>query len=262
MQPCQDGGLAKTKSIPGLDAYRMKQRPRVGHQAPNLPGTIYKFVLSPSEDAFFAGEANSRKKPFVLMHMATPKGKTQAAFPAPTTKVDVAQATPADAPSIASETTPDDSVEEVSGLIERLSIPGAAAISGEGTVERTLERALALKTEGNQHFSSGEYAEALPLYSEAIEMLEGAGEDASLATILCNRSIAYCKFNRPASALVDAGRAGALGGGKARFRLAQALSSLGLKEEALAEYEAALKNAVSLRPFDPLWIENVCCRRL
>ena len=94
---------------------------------------------------------------------------------------------------------------------------------GEGVA---LGRALALKTEGNQHFSAGEYSPALPLYSVAIEMLEGAGEYAALATILCNRSVAYLKLGQSASALTDAERAGALGGGKAHFRRAEALSSM------------------------------------
>jgi tetratricopeptide (TPR) repeat protein len=116
--------------------------------------------------------------------------------------------------------------------------------AGEGKVG-ALGRALALKTEGNQHFLAGEYSPALPLYSEAIEMLEGAGEDAALATILCNRSVAYLKLGQSASALTDAERAGALGGGKAHFRRAEALSSMRRYEEALEAFEAAMENAVS-----------------
>jgi tetratricopeptide (TPR) repeat protein len=76
-------------------------------------------------------------------------------------------------------------------------------------------------------------------------MLEGAGEDAALATILCNRSIAFLKIGRSASALTDAEGARALGGGKAHFRLAEALSALGRYEEAFEAYDAALENAVS-----------------
>ena len=117
-----------------------------------------------------------------------------------------------------------------------------SAGEGEGGA---LCKALALKTEGNQHFSAGEYSPALPLYSEAIEMLEGAGQDAALATILCNRSVAYLKLGQSASALTDAERAGALGGGKAHFRRAEALSSMRRYEEALEAFEAVLANAVS-----------------
>ena len=106
-------------------------------------------------------------------------------------------------------------------------------------------RALVLKTEGNLHFSAGDYSPALPLYSEAIEMLEGAGQDAELATILCNRSVAYLKLGQSASALTDAERAGALSGGKAHYRRAEALSSMRRYDEALEAFEAALAIAVS-----------------
>ena len=108
-----------------------------------------------------------------------------------------------------------------------------------------VERSLVLKTEGNQYFSADEYCPALPFYSEAIEMLEGTGEDAALATILCNRSLAFLKLGESASALADAERARALGGVKAHFRRAEALSSLWRFEEALEAYEDALVNAVS-----------------
>jgi tetratricopeptide (TPR) repeat protein len=108
-----------------------------------------------------------------------------------------------------------------------------------------VERALVLKTEGNLHFKADEYSPALLLYSGAIEMLEGAGEDAALATILCNRSVAYLKLGQPSSALTDAERARALGGSRAHFRVGEALRSLRRYEEALAAFEAALANAVS-----------------
>ena len=158
------------------------------------------------------------------------RGKTRVAVPEPATAVDVDDDTPMDAPSTGplsttSETTPDDRLEEVTGLIEHLSLPGAVtnSVGGEGGA---LDRAVVLKTEGNQHFTSGDYSRALTLYSEAIEMLEGAGDDAALATILCNRSVAYLKLGRSDSALTDAERAGVLGGGKAHFRRAEALFSM------------------------------------
>lgn len=165
--------------------------------------------------------------------------------PTITTAVDNAPSTPADA--AASETTPDEDSSEVTGLVERLNLTGAASTSdaaaGSGEAGTVVERAAALKTQGNAHFVAGAYHPALALYSEAIEMLEGAGEDAVLATLLCNRSVAYLKFTRPGAALVDAERAGALGAGKAHFRLAEALSKLGLYDEALEAYGAALGNA-------------------
>ena len=53
------------------------------------------------------------------------------------------------------------------------------------------------------------------------------------------------KLGRSDSALTDAQRAGVLGGSKAHFRRAEALSFMGRFEEALEAYEAALANAVS-----------------
>jgi hypothetical protein len=245
----------------------MWPRPRKHKSAPELPGEYIKFVLEKAPVDFLvpdldlapqpdrAPAANSsNREPYVLMHM--PKLEARVAVPELTTAMDVAD-TPADAlppPTLgsASEATPkhSESPDEVTGLIERLSLPGAASDSdgGAGAGEGgggALEIAMALKTEGNQHFSAGDCPSALPLYSAAIKMLEGAGADAVLATILCNRSVTFLKLGQPASALIDAERARELGGGKAHFRLAEALSSLGRSEEALEAYEAALANAVS-----------------
>jgi len=178
----------------------MSVRPHRGKSAPNLDGKYYKFKLEklPSDvhisdpDASPAANISNDREPFVLMLM--PKSRTRVAVPEPTTAVDVAHI-PTDASSTeafgaASEITPDALSEEVTGLIEHLHLPRAAANSdGAGT----LERAVALKTQGNQEYAAGEFPRALRLYSEAVEMLEGAGEDAALATLLCNRSVAYLK---------------------------------------------------------------------
>ena len=235
-------GGKKNTSESGLVAVEMNPRPHEGKASPDLPGKYIKFMLEKPPVDFLVpdpdAEPASNREPFVLMHAPKPQKQTRVAVPEPTTAVDEDR-TPVDAPS----TGPLDA-GHVAGLVERLSLAGAASNSdGAGAGAGNLERALALKTEGNKHFSAGEYSRALPLYSEAIEMLEGAGEDAALATLLCNRSVAYLKASKPGSALTDADRARELGGGKAHYRLAEALSALGLTEEALEVYDAALATA-------------------
>ena len=159
--------------------------------------------------------------------------KARVSEPTITTAVDNAPPTPVDA----SETTLD---EDVSGLVERLHLTSnsagdlagrAASTSGTELLDGgpVMERAAALKAQGNAHFQAGDYHPALLRYSEAIEMLEGGGHDAleggghgglgagavwpsargdaALATLLCNRSVASLKSNRPGAALVDAERA-------------------------------------------------------
>ena len=232
--------------------------------APTLPGKYYKFSLEKPPIEFLV---SSHRAPFVLFHMPNPGGQTQVVAPEPTTAMDVVQ-TPADAPNdlaAASEMTPDDLLEEVKGQIEHLSLTGGAAtnkvtcklnagsllllmavsvIEGAGAGEDVgpLERALAFKTRGNQHLSAGELSSALLLYSEAIALLEDhvPRDDEALAMLLCNRALAFLKIRRPDTALVDAQRARALGGGKAHFRCAEALSGLGRFGEALSAYKAAL----------------------
>ena len=239
----------------------MRVRPHAGKEsvAPKLPGTYFKFVLEKPPADFDVldseAEAKNSKLPYGLMHMAKPGVQARVVVLEPTTAVDVPH-TPTDAPSTGPDATPDrpESPDEVTGLIERLSLPGAASNSdggtgagdgGGGAFGTSAERALALKTKANQHFSAGEYFPALTLYSEAIEVLEGAGENAALATILCNRSVAFLKLGESASALADAESSKALGGGKAHFRRAEALLGLMRYEEALEAFGDALVDAVS-----------------
>ena len=249
---------------------------------PTLPGTYHKFVWTdPALQVLHPDPIEGPGMPYlsseavVLMHMPKPGGQTRVAVEERATAEDFVE-TPTGAPSMTplgapSETTPErpESPDEVTGLIERLNISGTASNSDRTTVagegeggarETAVERAQTLKTEGNQHFSAGDYSRALPLYSEAVGMLKGAGEDAALATILCNRSVAYLKLGQPDSALADAERAGSLGGGKAHFRRAEALFFLRRYEQALEAYEAALENAVS--DCTDSFLEHACCPQL
>ncbi|KAJ1495319.1 hypothetical protein T484DRAFT_1762975 [Baffinella frigidus] len=151
-----DGGPSNMNptSEPGLIELRMTARPRKGKSAPNLPGKYYKYLLEKPPGGILvpdpdAGPDNNRE-PFVLMHMPRRGGQTRVAVLEPTTAVDVAH-TPADAPSTgtfgaASEITPDD-LSEVTGLVERLSLLGAASnLNSDGGTGGALGGALAPKT--------------------------------------------------------------------------------------------------------------------
>ena len=133
-------GARRCAHAAGLDVVRMRPKPKQGKSAPDLAGTYYKFtlktmpfdVLLPDPDAAPAANISNRE-PFVLMHMPKRGGQTQVAVPEPTTAVHDAR-TPVDAPSVASlgapsEVTPDECSDEVTGLIERLSLPEAASNS-------------------------------------------------------------------------------------------------------------------------------------
>ena len=137
----------KATSEPGLVELRMSARPHVGKCAPDLPGKFYKLMLEKPPfdvlvpDPVSPAASSSYREPFVLMHMPKPREQTRVAVPEPTTAVDAAAQTPTDAPptpplAAGSETTPERpaSPEEVTGLIERLSLAGAASNSdgGEG----------------------------------------------------------------------------------------------------------------------------------
>ena len=113
----------------------MSAKAHAGKSAPKLQGKYFKFVLGrPSVHSFLVQDAPARE-PFVLMHMRKPREQTRVAVPEPTTPVDVDH-TPTDAPpphtlAAGSESTPERpaSPEEVTGLVERLSLAGAASNS-------------------------------------------------------------------------------------------------------------------------------------
>ena len=94
-----------------------------------------------------------------------------------------------------------------------------------------------LKDEGNAHTLKGEHAEALALYTKAIEL------DATQKTFFSNRCAARLALGDAAGALSDANDAVALDGRwpKAHYRRGAALEATGDYEEAAAAYFDALK---------------------
>ena len=166
----------------GLDKWRMSVRPHKNKHAPDLPGRYYKFKLEKPRVDFLVPDPaakTSNQEPYILMHM---RKKTRVAYPEPTTAVHI-EPTPADASpagdfTAGSASTPERPASpdgEVTGRIERLHLTRAdsnaeGAASADGAGETLVERALVLKTDGNKHFSAGEYFRALTLYSEAFTL--------------------------------------------------------------------------------------------
>jgi len=158
----------------------MFARAHTGKTAPILPGRYYKFTLEmPPVDFLVPGPASrSNRAPFVLMHMRTKPEQTRVVVPEPATAVDDTH-TPVDATAAGDLTAgsdqdeitqerPESPEEQVTGLIEHLTLTGGGGTAGAGEGGETLvESAAALKTEGNRHFSGGDYLRALTLYSEA-----------------------------------------------------------------------------------------------
>ena len=128
---------------PGLIVFRMAVRPNKGKSSPELPGTYYKYMLEQSPVKILvpdpAPAAARKHEPFVLIQFRNLLQHTRVGVPPRTTAVDAAAYTPTDArstPPLAagSETPPErpDSPEEVTGLIERLHLTGAASNSDGG----------------------------------------------------------------------------------------------------------------------------------
>ena len=94
-----------------------------------------------------------------------------------------------------------------------------------------------LKDEGNAHTLKGEHAEALELYTRAIEL------DATQKTFFSNRCASRLALGDAAGALEDANDCVALDGRwpKAHYRRGAALEATGDYEEAAAAYFDALK---------------------
>jgi hypothetical protein len=122
----------------------MTVRAHKGKPVPKLTGKYYKFMLEKPPVGFDvlapgpAASTSNHREPFVLMHTSKWRKQTRVVVPAPATAVDDAR-TPVDAPCTGTlaadaETTPErpGSPEEVTGLIERLSIVEAATNSDGG----------------------------------------------------------------------------------------------------------------------------------
>jgi len=125
---------------PGLIAVRMTVHPNQGRKSPALPGTYYKFMLDkPSVDFLVpdpASAAARKREPFVLIQFRYLLQHTRVVVPPRTTANDAAAYTPTDAPPTSplasgSETLPERpaSPDEVTGLVERLNLTGAASNS-------------------------------------------------------------------------------------------------------------------------------------
>ena len=110
-------------------------REHMGESKPTLAGKYLKFLLAQPPVDFLAPDevpaaTRNTREPYVLMHMRKPLEQTRVVVPVPTTAVDEAH-TPVDALppgtlAAGSEITPErpESPDEVTGLIERLRLPG------------------------------------------------------------------------------------------------------------------------------------------
>ena len=118
----------------------MKVRLHKGKEpGPDLEGYYYRYMLDAAFLVSEPGAAATERLPFAVMHMPKPLQQIRVLAREPATAEDGPADTPADAPSAghlaaASETTPErpESPEEVTGLIESLSLAGPASSSGGG----------------------------------------------------------------------------------------------------------------------------------
>ncbi|XP_067935381.1 protein unc-45 homolog B-like isoform X2 [Watersipora subatra] len=103
-----------------------------------------------------------------------------------------------------------------------------------------------LKEEGNSHFKSGNYSEALVCYTKALDIGGEAPSAAFQLAVHSNKAACYLKLQDPKHAQIEASKALEYNSNdvKALFRRCQALELLDRKEE-------ALKDAVKLRNLDP-----------
>jgi hypothetical protein len=121
----------------------MAAHPNQNKRSPALPGAYYKCMLDkPPVDVLVPdpeSAAARKREPFVLIQFRNLLQHTRVVVPVTTTAVDAAAYTPTDAPpasplAAGSETLPERpaSPDEVTGLIQRLNLAGAASNSDGG----------------------------------------------------------------------------------------------------------------------------------
>lgn len=88
---------------------------------------------------------------------------------------------------------------------------GAQGQAGNtNSTSAVLEKADALKVEGNELFKQHQFSEAIMKYSAAIDLIDGASVDphqTQLHVYLCNRAFAHLRMENFGSAILDAERA-------------------------------------------------------
>ena len=171
-----DGNKTKT-SEPRMVKERMTVNPHKGKEpGPELDGQYYKFTLDPafllSEPAPEAGAgpgtpAANTRLPFAVMHLRKPPHHTRVLVKEPTTPVDEPPPTPTYAPPATSETTSDESLEHVTGLVERLCRP--EAVSGD-RVETSGATAAKLNDQGKAAFRAQKYHDAIEYFTRSLNL--------------------------------------------------------------------------------------------
>ncbi|KAL8426651.1 hypothetical protein Efla_005908 [Eimeria flavescens] len=109
----------------------------------------------------------------------------------------------------------EDSTMAVDGGAQALACDCGEAAQARGKNDSSppaavLEKADALKAEGNEHFKKHQFSEALAKYSAAIDTIDSAPVDprqTQLHVYLCNRAFAHLKLENLGSAIMDAERA-------------------------------------------------------
>ena len=131
--------------------------------------------------------------------------------------------------------------------------------------EDTIDQADGLKAQGNEHFKEQRYAQAVRMYTEAIEVVQSVKGAASLAQIstgdeiikscLLNRAASHLKLLKPSDANTDCDKVLELDPNsvKALFRKGQALSQMApgggeANSALLKEAKDSLRKAAKLEP--------------
>lgn len=115
----------------------------------------------------------------------------------------------------------------------------------EGTIMEVKDLVLQHKTSGNDHFSAGQYEDALKCYNNALNLLKSINQPKD-TVILLNRSATYLALKRYVPALNDANQASELepSNWKSHWRKGVALMSMSKRkfrtEQALQAFKLCL----------------------